>query len=109
MSLTNQIQATVQMKSIKQVMEDVGEDFNDTHVIEPSFIGHIRGRPMFISAILEHTAVIHPINLPKEKVAVNLGGVDVWPQDIRWRRRDVEEVQIRIINKRIERHKATTL
>ncbi len=108
MSLGNQIMATLQMKSIKQVIDDIGEDWNDTHIMEPNFIGHVRSKPMFIAAILEHTAVIHPIELPNERSTVNLGGVDVWPQDVRWRRRNIEEIQIRIINKRAER-KAMTL
>src|SRR5882672_6720021 len=79
------------MKNLRQLMYEAnGEQNLDTHEVMPGFIGYIEEQPFYIHAILDRVAVISPVDLAETlegRSVVNLGGLMVWPQDVRWAKR----------------------
>ena len=62
------------MKSLRQHIDEAGERY-DSEIIMPEFLAWVGDRVVFVQAILELTAIVHPQNDVTDKSVVNLNKV----------------------------------
>src|SRR6266704_1047130 len=78
------------MKSLYQIITEKGADYEMESINSDHLVGMVNDEPRVIRAILERTAVVHPLNdsSPVAREVRRLEKVMVWPRDIIWQTRD---------------------
>lgn len=78
-----------EMKSLHQLMIEKGADCEVEEINAEHLVGMVNGTPLVIRAVLDRTAVVHPLNddSPVVRRLAALHEVFVWPQDIKWKLR----------------------
>lgn len=74
------------MKTLREIIDETSMEQRGLMMIEihSAFGGVIHGTPMTITAVLENTAVVHPIGKAHDKVLVNLKDILVDVASVRW-------------------------
>lgn len=82
------------MKSLFQIIVEKGDAYQLEEIDAEHLVGFFQDEPVVIKAVLENTAVVHPLNddsPPKRRLA-RLESAFVWPRDIRWKLRPVSSI-----------------
>lgn len=83
------------MRTLRQIINETSVEHRGLMMIRihESFGGFVDGIPMMITAILDNTAVVHPIakSSPEHRKVVNLDNVRVDENWVEWTKKPFEE------------------
>jgi hypothetical protein len=84
-----------EMKSLHQIIVEKGEEYEWERIVPLHLVGMVDDNPRVITAVLERTAVVHPLNddSPRVREVIPLHRVSIWPQDIKWEQRPFVDIQ----------------
>lgn len=82
------------MISLREIIDAAGEK-NDSEKILAGFICHVDDKPLFLFSILDLTGIVYPVDDMTDRDVVNLKRIMVWPQDIHWIPRMIQDSSMR--------------
>lgn len=82
------------MKSLFQIIVEKGDAYQLEEIDAEHLVGIFKDQPVVIRAVLDNTAVVHPLNdnSPAVRRLAKLEAAFVWPRDIRWKLRPASSI-----------------
>ena len=82
------------MKTLQEYIDQVDPLTKLMKEIQPGMVGYVNNHPLKITAILERTAVVHPLDAERNKILVRLTAIKVPEEDIVWKDKSKDDQRV---------------